>query len=255
MSARTVDVFQASDLMELLAAEPDLLAVADAIALTQEPAQTRRLGRRSVLFAAAVVLVVALASPAFGVVQLVVDFFSSPPAPHATIVSFGDVEAGAPDLMDPHVAPGEARRVAQFQISDGSTVSLSVVPTKSGGFCEEFSGFAETCDAARQVPIDLGFAAKRLPGGPAIIFGSVLSPVAVRVEVTLSDGQTVQVPLTRVSAPINAGFYFLQIDPSQGPISGRALDEAGNVVASGQVSGSPQVLPDRVHGQTLGGHS
>ena len=232
MTASTVEVFHAPDLVELFAAEPDLLAVADAIALTQQPAPTRLHRRRWLLLAAAAVVAVAIAAPAFGVAHLVVDFFSSPPAPHVSVVSFGQLEVEAPTGMNPQVASDEARRVAQYQLADGSTVSLSVAPTSSGGFCEEFSGFAETCDAARQNPIDLGFAAKTLPGGPAIIFGDVLSPDAVRVEVSLTDGEIVPVALVRVSEPINASFYFLQIDPALRPVSGRAFDTAGNIVAS-----------------------
>jgi hypothetical protein len=184
-----------------------------------------------------------VAAPAFGVVHLIVDFFSSPPAPHNTVVRFGQLDGDAPTGMNPQVAAGEARRVAQFQLANGSIVKLLVAPAKQGGFCWELSGFGAGCDAARKIAIDLGFAAKRLPAGPAIISGSVLSPDAVRVEITLSDGDTVQPPLTRVSAPINASFYFLQIDPALRPISGRAFDAVGNIVASREsVAGTPSAL-------------
>jgi hypothetical protein len=240
VSASTVEVFHAPDLLELFATDPDLLAVADAVAVTQPAPQERRHRRRLLLLTAAAVLAVAVAAPAFGVVHLIADFFSSPPAPHDTIVSFGQLEADAPKGMDPQVAAGEARRVAQFHLADGATVNLLVAPTKQGGFCWEWSGFDLSCDAAREVPIGLGFAAKFLPDGPAIISGSVLSPDAVRVEITLSDGHTVQLPLTRVSAPINASFYFRQIDPALRPVSGRALDAAGRIVASYELkAGAP----------------
>jgi hypothetical protein len=232
MTGSTVEVFHAPDLVELFAAEPDLLAVADAIALTQQPAPKRLYRRHWLLLAATAVIAVTIAAPAFGVVQLVVDFFSSPPAPHGTVVSFGQLEVEAPTGMDPQVVAAEARRVAQFRLTDGSAVSLLVAPTKQGGFCEEFSGFEEGCDAAREIPFGLGFAAKALPTGPAIISGSVLSPKVVRVEVTLSNGHTVRPALTRVSEPINASFYFLEIDPALRPVSGRAFDPAGNIVAS-----------------------
>jgi hypothetical protein len=245
VSASRVEVFHAPDLLELFATDTDLLAVADAIAVTRAAPQTRHYRRRVLLLAAATVLAIAIATPALGVVHLIVDFFSSPAAPQHTVVNFAQMEADAPNGMDPQVAAGEARRVAQFRLTDGSTVSLLVAPTKRGGFCEEFSGFGAGCDAARELPFGLGFAAKRLPSGPAIIYGSVLSPDAVNAEITLSDGHTLQLPLTRVSAPINASFYFLQIDPALRPVSGRALDAAGRIVASlqppsgveGQISG------------------
>jgi hypothetical protein len=164
--------------------------------------------------------------------RTVIDFVSSPPAPAVAIKNFADLDVGAPKGMATGVTSAQARQVNEFTLADGSAVALLVAPTRSGGFCEEYAGFAETCDTGRDNPIDLGFAAKRIPQGPAILFGAVLSDQATHVQITLSDGSVIDLPLLRVGPPINASFYFKQVDPAVTPVSGSALDSAGEAVAS-----------------------
>jgi len=223
-------VFADRELVELLEHDPELLAIADAISATQHSVRRISRNRKALLVAVAAVLL--LAAPAYALVRLVVDFNSSPSASAVVVKGFSDLDATAPDGMNPTVISGSARKVGSFALADGSKLILSVAPTKSGGFCEDWGNIAETCDASHTTPMDLGNAAWRIPQGPAFVFGDVLSPDAVQVELRWTDGRTVRVPLTRVSPPIDASFYFYAL-PTAGdnPVAAVALDEADSVVA------------------------
>jgi hypothetical protein len=110
MNASTVEVFHAPDLLELLAPDPDLLAVADAIAVTRPAPHARRHRRRLLLLAAAAILAVAIAAPAFGVVHLIADFFSRGRLPRDDCV--------LPSSMRPTVATRRSRaRAATAPVS------------------------------------------------------------------------------------------------------------------------------------------
>jgi hypothetical protein len=222
-------VFEDRELLELFNDEPELLAISDAIAATQRSVHGRSRRSKSLMIAVAAALL--LAAPAYALVRLVVDFDSSPPASALVVKQFSSLDPSAPRGMTTGVISGSARAVASFPLADGSKVVLSVAPTKSGGFCEDW-GIAETCDASRATPMDLGSAAWRIPQGPAFVFGDVLSPDAVQVELRWSDGRTVRVPLTRVSPPIDASFYFYALRKAgDNPDAAVALDPNGTVVA------------------------
>lgn len=241
------------ELLEMLAPDPGLLAIADALVATDSrrrhssfASAPHRHRRHMLLLAAAVAVAIAVVAPAFGVGQALIGFFTTAPAPHDTVLSFDGLDVEAPAGMQPNVVAADARRVARYTLSDGTPVNLDVAPTKSGGFCELLSGFEEGCDARREIPIALGFAAQTLPAGPAVIYGSVLGTEATAVTVTLSSGQTLDLPLTRVSAPITAGFFFAQVDPSTRPVAAVSRDAAGNVLATFQLHGAapgPELPP------------
>jgi hypothetical protein len=231
-------IFLDAEIREVLGHDPELLAIADAIA------ETRPLGRgifrryHPVLIAAAAVLL--LAAPAYALLRSVVNFSASPPAASTVVKQFGYLNEAAPIGMSPAVGNGQARHVADFTLSNGSTLALSVAPTQGGGFCEDWGGLAETCDAARANPIDLGKAAK-LPDGPIFAFGDILSGDAARVELRWRDGRTVQVPLIRVSSPIDASFYFYPVATTDDwPVSATAITADGKFVAQ-----SPPTTPSR----------
>ena len=232
-------IFLDAEIRELLGDDPELLAIADAIAETRPPG--RRVLRRyhPVLIAAAAVLL--LAGPAYALLRSVVGFSASPPAAGAVVKQFGYLNSSAPIGMSPAVGNGQARHVADFTLLNGSTLALSVAPTKGGGFCEDWGGIAETCDAARSVPVDLGSAAWKIPDGPSLVFGDVLSADAARVELRWHDGRTLQVPLIRVSSPIDASFYFYPVTTTDDwPVSATAITSDGTFVAQ-----SPPTTPHR----------
>jgi hypothetical protein len=222
--------FADRELVELLEHDMELLAIADAISDTQRSVARPSRNRKALLVAVAAVMLVA--APAYALVRVVIDFNSSPPASALVVKQFSYLDATAPEGMNPNVLSGSARKVSSFALTDGSTVVLSVAPTKSGGFCEDWGKLAETCDASRTTPMDLGAAAWRIPQGPAFVFGDVLSQDAVRVELRWAYGRLVRVPLTRVSTPIEASFFFYALDVAgDNPTSAVALDPSGTVVA------------------------
>ena len=45
------------------------------------------------------------------------------------------------------------------------------------------------------------------------VYGAVISDDAARLELRYADGTAKDVPLTWVSPPIDAGFYFVEIPP------------------------------------------
>jgi hypothetical protein len=230
----TASIFADQELGHVLADDPELLAIADAIAQTQRRARNTKSPRRRMLLVAAL-LTLLLAAPAYALVRSIIEFGSKPPADGIVVKQFGYLNEAAPSGMNPAVIEGAARHVADYTLADGRKLALSIAPTKTGGFCEDWGNFAETCDATRAVPIDLGRVAGRIPQGPAFAFGSVLDPAATNVDLRWADGRTVQVPLVRVSAPINASFYFYALAVDDWPVTATATDADGQVVAiSGQ---------------------
>jgi hypothetical protein len=239
MSAAVAPIFVDAEIRELLGDDPELLAIADAIA------ETRPLGRgifrryHPVLIAAAAVLLIA--APAYALLRSVVNFSASPPAAGVVVKQFGYLNEAAPIGMSPAVGNGEARHVADFKLLNGSTLALSVAPTKDGGFCEDLGGMVETCDASRTVPVAIGSAEWKIADGWRFVFGDVLSADAARVELRWRDGRTVQVPLIRVSSPIDASFYFYPVTATDDwPVTATAITSDGKFVAQ-----SPPTSPSR----------
>lgn len=235
--SQTVDVFSDGELIEMFAQEPELLAICDAIAQTR-PVSRRRLSRRTTIVLAAAIALAALTAPALAVTRVVIDFFSSPAAPRATVVSFAQMSAGAPEGMDPRAIGGEARTISRGHVADGKPVTLSLAPTTEGGFCYLVGfgsvGGAGGCDATRALPFAPGFAAERYPQGPAIVYGYILNQLATVAEIHTSDGTTTRLPLLRVSSPIDASFYVGEIPTTAQafPLTTSILDPDGKVIAS-----------------------
>lgn len=206
----------------------------------------RRAKRRRVLtislVAAAAVLV---AAPAFALTRAVVDFFSSASAPPAAVLNFAQLGRGAPEGMDPRAIASEARVVASRDLADGSTVTLSVAPTAAGGFCYLVSrpsaALAGGCDARREIPFAPAFAAATYPLGSAILSGSILDAAAATAEIRTADGVSLDLPIVRVSTPINASFYFGEIEISRGsfPLTTTIRDTAGNLIARKTIPAPP----------------
>lgn len=226
------------EVIELLQDEPELLAIADAVATTYKPGVASvRVRQRRLLLAAAVAAAAVLIPSAYALVRHFGDFVSSPPAPRPAVARFNALRLSSTKEMDPQVLASQARIVHTFRLDDGSSVQLSVAPTKRGGFCEAFSGFTEICDADRSNPFGVGLAGQRLPeGGPAVVSGYILSAEASQVEVQLRDGEKLRVPLIRVSAPIKAAFFFREIPLTNQPVEARALDSRGAVLATRQIA-------------------
>jgi hypothetical protein len=235
----TVPVYAQSDIWELLGDDPELLAISDAIAETQRR-PSRRAGflraRSGLLIAAALLVLVAV--PAYALVRAgIVDFASSPASSDPVVEQFRYLDEAAPAGQAPGVSAAP-RHVANFTLADGSSVALSVAPTKNGGFCMFWDAMAGTCIAEGGDPINLGTVAWRIPdAGAAFAYGDVRSSEAVVAELRWPDGHTVRVPLIRVSPPIDASFFLYSLpSPDDTPLTASALDSSGNIIATSRPS-------------------
>ena len=194
-----------------------------------------RVPRRSILaLAGAIVVGLAIAVPASGLPQEIINWFSAPTAPTPTQKSFQSLDIGAPAGMAPGVS-GSARSVMDAQI-EGKDVHLWVAPTASGGFCLLLEGFGGGCDRDRQLPITWTIG-EHTAQTLAVISGDVLSSEVNHLKLRFAGGQSVSIPVVYVSEPINASFFIYQL-PSGGPHSEdwpatlQAVRDDGSVIAS-----------------------
>jgi hypothetical protein len=179
------------------------------VASTREPRTGMARRQLLLLGLASLVVLGALAVPAFGLGQDWVNFFGSSSAPQATQEQFASMDRGAPAGMAPNVS-GPARSVLRTQIN-GKPVTFWVAPTKEGGFCSFVEGgMMAGCDRDRTLPLAFGIG-RTTPGGSQQLDGDVLGSQATAVKISYQDGDSATVPLTIVSVPIDAGFFAYAI--------------------------------------------
>ena len=203
----------------------------------RRPWEPRLSRRRALVLAAAVLVGLAIAVPAFGLPQTVIDWFSASPAPSSTQEDFHTLDVGAPSGMAPGVS-GPARSVIETQI-DGKDVHLWVAPTSRGGFCLELGGGGYGgggCDRDRQLPVSAGIE-ERTPQTPIVVSGDVLSSDVDHVELSFPSGESFSIPVVHVSEPINASFFVYQLPFTSsahpdGPGTFEAIRSDGSVIAS-----------------------
>ena len=206
----------------------------------------RRLPIRVVLVAAAAVLAASVTAVAFGWPQTVIDFFASPSAPAKVKDWFAAENVGAPSGMSPEAIPGRARKIttavfdAEHADPTNPTVhTLYVAPRKGGGFCFLWTNAGAGCFPGANAPKAFG------PLGldyystdyAVLVSGWVRTGATRTVEARFADGTTDTIPVTWVSAPVDAGFLVYPVpaahrkrsDPLRSIV---ALDAAGNVLGT-----------------------
>lgn len=192
--------------------------------------------RRSLVAAAAAAAVVLLlAAPAFGLHRIVVSFFEGEPAPERVQLDFARQELGAPKGMAPGAIPDQTRKVV-VPTANGGRTSVWVAPTRSGGFCTQWQVGAGGC-RVRSAGGQIGAGWMGRSEDLTFVYGAVLSDEAERLELRYEDGTATDVPLTWVSPPIDAGFYFVEIPPAHletgaGPKELVLYDDSGDVLAT-----------------------
>ncbi|MFL5914879.1 MAG: hypothetical protein ACJ752_04480 [Gaiellaceae bacterium] len=240
--------------------------------LASRPSIERRHRRRQVparvaLVTAVVALLAVVTAVAFGWPQTIIDFFTSPPAPAKVKNFFGAQNVSAPTGMNPQAIPGQTRRIAtasfdadHFRPTHPTIHTLYVAPTKEGGFCwlwtKASAGCLPAAGASRskgEGPLSLTWFSNDYP---LITLGWVRTNSAKAVEARFADGTTETIPVTWISAPINAGFLTYTVPPAHRNRSDAlksvvALDGNGNVVGSQDFhltrpldQDMPQTLPD-----------
>jgi hypothetical protein len=200
--------------------------------------------RRVALLAATAVVAVAVAAPASGLHEPIIDFFTGDPAPERVRRDFETFDSGAPRGMAPGVIPGESRQIVTARLSDGPH-TLWVAPTEAGGFCTYWSGMTAGCDRLGTVPLSLTYG-----GQPFAVTGHADADYVHSVEARYADGRAEPVDVTWVGPPIDAGFFAYE-PGGAAPDSLVGLDSEGGVVTTHPVGrgGRETALADAVLGQ------
>jgi hypothetical protein len=197
--------------------------------------------RPSLLLAAGLAVAVLLAGPALGLRSPLVRLFSErKAAPVQVERSFRALDRGAPFKWR---FAAVARKVLDVPTPDGNVV-LWAAPVNAGGFCiavttAVLTGEVSWCNGDRSGKLDIWpysatEAGEKPVGGPFMLVGYALDRKAASVQIRFDDGgRQREVPLTWVSAPIDAGFFVLWT-PREVWLDGKerfdavALDAAGN---------------------------
>lgn len=180
--------------------------------------------RRPVLVAAAAVLAIAVVAPAFGLQRVVIDFLAVKPAPEPVQVDFTRLGIVGPVYLGPDVVPNSARKVMDVRVN-GKPRAIYAAPKRNGGFCVLFAGVTSSCrdrtpptrHRRPRHPDDLNvyvLGTRGLFDGARvaqIIGGTLLDERVETVVADFADGTSLELPITWVSPPIDAGFYFLDI--------------------------------------------
>jgi len=215
-----------------------------------------RLRRGLVAVVAAVLLAVtAIAAPALGLDDAIVRFFESEPAPKAVKESFARLDEGAPiPEWRTGVIAGETRIVMKAYFGD-KWHTLSVAPTKYGGFCEQWSNAGGGCDRLGTVPLGVSYGSSgafRLDDGrpPPLdeitdyLFGFAHSRWVHAVELRFEDGDVVHPEIVWVGEPIDAGFFAYDI-PKERRRDGHRLSAVVALDAEGDVVTQDSFPPER----------
>jgi hypothetical protein len=205
--------------------------VLDTVARTTNEGRTSRLRlphiTRKRLGLAAAFAAAAITVPAYAIATALVDFSSAEPASTIVKKRFAELGEGAPiPEMDPRVLPLSTRKAAEFHLPTGTYV-LWVAPTAGGGFCDEFTGLGGGCIATRDTPtgipplagsevnpwlLDLTVRQRiSAPPAPELLGGSVLARGTEQLELSFQDGARIDLPVTWVSPPIDAGFFLYAV--------------------------------------------
>lgn len=235
-----------SEVIELLRDEPELLAVAHALTSlsdeewqrAQRPASTRYRRRLAIIAAAAALLIglLAVAASAGGLLDGVIDYFQSPGATNSTVLDFRELERIQP-FPSAVKLTGPARLVFTFHTPNGK-YQLSAAPAENG-FCWSMTTLGVTCADRDSPKLEHGYTDIFRSGQtrPALIGGAIRVPVE-RVLIRFEDGTAADVPLVKVSPPINAAFFLYDVPPShwkreKRPRSVIAYNANGRVVGIG----------------------
>ena len=184
----------------------------------------RRPSARLVLALAAGLAVVAVAAPASGLHEPVIDFFAGKRATERVLPTFATMDVGAPPGMATGVVAGETRRVMTVRLSDGAH-ELWVAPTRAGGFCTLWTKLSGGCDRLGTVPLSVSYG-----GQPFVATGHANADYVHSVEARYPDGTTDPVDVSWVGAPINAGFFAYEPEPGRVPAELVGIDANGDVV-------------------------
>lgn len=193
--------------------------------------------RRRLRISAALVLAAILIVPAaLAFRSTITDFFQSEPAPHRLVLDFARQDVGAPPGLDNRVIYGQTRKILEWKLTNGKTMTLWVAPNRRGGFCTAYveqgrhGGFGCLWDKRPPISPAIGV---RGPKGPVLVSGSVGNDQAETIELHYQDGDVDRQTLTWISKPIDAAFFLFDV-PEQHWDKGHQFDRLVLRDAEGQ---------------------
>jgi hypothetical protein len=217
------------------------------------PVRRTRMPVRLALAGAVALVALAASAVAFGWPGTVVDFFKARPAPESVRAFFRDHKTALPQGLNPDTKLGQPREVMTATF-DGDNLpaknptlhTLYVAPRQSGGFCYLWTDYGGGCADAEDAA-----AAKTDPGARTLGVEWLANDYAGftdgwargdarTVEARFADGTSVTLPVTWVSAPIDAGFFAYVVPPTHQTTTDAlssvvALDARGNVVGRDEI--------------------
>jgi hypothetical protein len=196
-----------------------------------------------------------------------VDFFKARPAPESVKQFFETHKTVMPRGLSPNTKLGQPREVmtATFDTNNLPATNpvehtLYVAPRESSGFCFLWTDYgggcadSENASTATTDPAARPLGAEWLQNNYAGFADGWVRGDVQTVEARFADGTNATIPVTWVSAPINAGF-FAYVVPSAHQTTTDALatvvglDAKGNVIGQDKI-GATQPLDQNVQ-QTL----
>lgn len=206
----------------------------------------RRLAANAVVLA---VLAAVTVASAWALGHPVIDFGSAQPAGSRQVDDFGSLEVTAPPGMAPGVLPHQARRITTVRY-DGKPHTLYVAPTKSGGYCYDWSEGGGSCRSRNDRIADTVYQGGQVgANGLEVLDTSFLQKNGERLVMTFADGSKLDIPFVWVTAPINAGFALYRVPDAHRQASTRAVslalyDAKGKLIVRNPIQGGePSVGP------------
>jgi hypothetical protein len=211
--------------------------------------RARSASRRVAIVTAGVLAAIVLSAPAFGWHRAVLNWLDTEQATSEVQIEFARLGVSAPPEHQLGIKHEQARTVTE--VTNGrKTYVLSVAPTKNGGFCFWWADLTASCRRERTPPPSYrerregDVASFRLgtiwsPDSNGVIqsvAGNLIGSDAARLHAVYADGERVEIPVTWVSKPIDAGFY-LYFTPAEHRQAGKhmtaleALNSEGGIVA------------------------
>jgi hypothetical protein len=136
-----------------------------------------------------------------------------------------------------------ARRVATVSVG-GANATLSVAPTRGGGFCASWSGGYRGFDCVRVRPPGapavgtLSYGFDEATGAADAIDGTTLRQDA-QLQLRYADGTLETVPVVWVTAPIDAGFFAFDVPTRRARAVALVASVGGRVVARRPIVARP----------------
>lgn len=199
----------------------------DVLARARHAQSRPRTPIRIALVAAVVAVAATVTAVALGLPQTVVDFFQAPPAPQSVKAFFNAHNAALPSGVDPMANLGQPRKIMTATFDAGHLPpshpilhTLYVAPRTDGGFCFVWTTYGGSCadpedpTKSRKDPAARPVGLTWLENDYAGVVDGWVRGDAKTLEAHFADGTTASIPVTWVSAPIDAGFFAYVVPPS-----------------------------------------